>query len=196
MKQLQELEMEKVRHAGSTEVLKEVRVSLVMLNTDGDNPKETDESDNDSSTVRLVALQHDETQRMPTVGTKQHLIAKDDACVFENSPEVAEKKSTHCLKKLIEMQQDKCQELGLVETNTFLAITSVLQDNENDILVSKNNKHTFVAKQNLASLVLLELATVTFTKCPLSFTLCLQCCWGTSKTNNQIVPIYSSHTCT
>jgi hypothetical protein len=133
---------------------------------------------------------------MPTVGTKQHLIAKDDACVFENSPEVVEKKSTHCLKKLIEMQQDKCQELGLVETNTFLAITSVLQDNENDILVSKNNKHTFVAKQNLASLVLLELATVTFTKCPLSFTLCLQCCWGTSKTNNQIVPIYSSHTCT
>jgi glutaredoxin-related protein len=143
------------------QVLKEVRVSLVMLNTDGDDPKETDESDNDSSTVRLVALQHDETQRMPTVGTKQHLIAKDNACVFENSPEVAEEKSTHCLKKVIEMQQDKCQELGLVETNTFLAITAVLQDDEKDILVSKYNKHTLVAKQSLASLVLLELATMT-----------------------------------
>ncbi len=26
----------------------------------------------------------------------------------------------------------------------------------------------------------------------MSFTLCLQCRWGTSQTNNQIVPIYSS----
>ncbi|CAK9276870.1 unnamed protein product [Sphagnum jensenii] len=83
---------------------------------------------------RLVALQHDETQRTPMVGTKQHLIAKDNACVFENSPEVAEEKSTHCHKKVIEMQQDKCQELGLLETNTFLAITAMLQDNEKDIL--------------------------------------------------------------
>lgn len=140
---------------------------------------------------RLVALQHDETQRTPMVGTK-HLIAKDNACVFENSPEVAEEKSTHCHKKVIEMQRDKCQELGLLETNTFLAITAVLQDNEKDILVSKYNKHTLVAKQSLASLVLLELATMTLTKCPLSFTLCLQCRWGTSQTNNQIVPIYSS----
>jgi hypothetical protein len=56
MKQLQELEMEKVRHEGSTKVLKEVRVSLVMLNTDGDDPKETDESDNDSSTVKACCL--------------------------------------------------------------------------------------------------------------------------------------------
>jgi hypothetical protein len=48
--------MEKVRHAGSTKVLKEVRVSLVMLNTDGDDPKETDESDNDSSTVKACCL--------------------------------------------------------------------------------------------------------------------------------------------
>jgi hypothetical protein len=93
---------------------------------------------------------------------------------------------------VIEMQQDKCQELGLMETNTFLAISAVLQDDKKDILVSKYNKHTFVAKQSLASLVLLELATVTFTKCPLSFTVCLQRRWGTSQTNNQNFPIYSS----